>query len=118
MADLPLRRGRWQRAYADAVAGELTEEAVAGVEFKKLSKIKNFYHLFHRFTSFAVPLPLCRGRLYACVPNGFISGLARIGKGGGVKLLTKQLPRRPKRPKGAAAHVPEKYFFRGECAYA
>ena len=54
---------------------------VAGVEFKKLSKIKNFYHLFHRFTRdcvgvFAVPLPLCRGRLYACVPNGFVSGLA------------------------------------------
>ena len=63
----------------------MTEEVVAGVEFKKLSKIKNFYHLFHRFTRdcvgvFAVPLPLCRGRLYACVPNGFVSGLSRTGR--------------------------------------
>ena len=61
------RGGRGDRKHADAVAGEAVGEVVAGVEFKKLSKIKNFYHLFHRFTSFAVPLPLCRGRWCACV---------------------------------------------------
>ena len=44
---------------------KMTDEVVVVLAFKKVSEIKNFYHLFHHRLKAAVPLPLCRGRLEA-----------------------------------------------------
>gem|GEM_PF-5787932 len=57
---------------------------------------------------FAVPLPLCRGRLYACVPNGFVSGLRGAPK---ASLCHLSIPHYPFTSSSSIVLSPSSAFF-------